>query len=543
MKKILVLLFSVLVFASVAFSANTTVGSGAVAVLPVTALTGDNFHFNTFTYTYTAATNVVKGIVYCKYPFNTWGTAVSKITMGGNAVEAKKATEWTDGANHYFGATVTCANAGTVTFAWATTVCAQAAVQAFTWYEANFSMTPVPTGSSGQTLAANCTITVSDANNPITLDTFYPALAGTPFILSTEKTNMVYKGHFNAPCSGGQMIINLNPGKHSEPGAQSLPAPLTWVAQALTSAMNNAVCISARAGVFGTPTCNGTRCVVAIGTVNAAETFQVVYGPNATTTPGIGVQGVNYSDGIYIDFKSNAFFEAATVTPYAQPTAFVNTKGNYGQIVRVPTPTIVLTVTANIDGSYTCYGTGYNGSQKTVLFGSQWQGQIDRNATRGTVNTPADMIYGAYTISLIDRWQDVLNDSTWITTTATASTSIMPKNFDLLSGIANGIVNKDYFVQSVAAAGPMNVTIFASAQAILKIDCWSNSACSFSRIVNGSANTINAIFIPALATAGSFGAISSPYTIPAAAVSQWYNNTAGTVTVNGIIYRIALPTR
>jgi hypothetical protein len=540
MKRLLLAAFSVLVIAGGLFAA--TVGQGTIAVSPSTALTGDNFVWNTFTTTYTSVTPIVRGIVYGKYPKMVWGTAASKVVVtAGVDANVGPIMTWDNGADYFYGVSVTAFSTGnTLNFAWSVTVPATAAAYAFTWYEANYSKTPVP---STQEIPAKVTITVASSNNCFTWTTIYPDPATTPFVLSTDLTNIVYKCAFTKASSGGELRINLNPGQSNGPFAQTVPNPLTWVAQALSGTKNNRICVNAQAGVFASPTCNGTQCIVPILTAAAGETVEIILGPNATTTPSANFAGTQYTDGVGLIVKSNALFPAESVTPQAMPTTFNNIKGNVGLIVRVPTPTIVLTVTANIDGSYTCYGTGYKGSAKTVSFGSQWKGAIDTGSTSGYVNTSNDMLYGAYTVTLLDRWQDVLNDGTYITTTATTTLSIVPKNFDLLSGIANGIVNKDYFVQSVAAAGPMNVTIFASAQAILKIDCWSNSACSFSRVVNGSANTINAIFIPALATAGSFGAISSPYTIPAAAVSQWYNNTAGTVTVNGIIYRIALPTR
>jgi hypothetical protein len=109
MKRLLLTVFSVLAFAFVSFGA--TVGLGGVAVSPSTALTGDNFVWNTFTTTYTAVTNVVNGIVYNKYPFKTWGTAVSKVVVAGNAVEIGPIMTWNNGADYFYGVTVTAANA------------------------------------------------------------------------------------------------------------------------------------------------------------------------------------------------------------------------------------------------------------------------------------------------------------------------------------------------------------------------------------------------------------------------------------------------
>ena len=534
MKKLVLAIVLCLVFVPV-FAATSS--SGGVAVSPATALTGDNFHFNTLTYTYTATTNVVSGVIVGKIPTGWPAVAASAITMGGTAVEAKKAMTWTFAGSNYFGCTVTSANEGTVTFAMAVTIPATAGAYVFKFSEADFDANTY----NAVELPGYVTVTVSSSSNPITWLSLSPDIAATPNILTTDVSKIVYTGQFSAAVSGGQMILNLDRGSNHGILASTNPSAVTWVAGALTSVRNNSIVINARAGVFGgSPTCNATQCVVAIGTAAAEETFEVIYG-KPTATPDIGPQGTTYSDGLRIRFRSNAFFPASTVTPQALPTTFVNSKGNEGHLVMVPSATVVLTPSLNGESTVLNMSGFVKSHKRLVSSGGAVLGKGDWNSTGASyLFSPQD--YGAYTLTGIIGWYDELNDNLYRTNTTNAVTLYkLPDLSDMDLAKANGFLTQEAFTASAnAAADPLHVTIYAATQYFVDADFYGLSAAAFCRVVDGSLNTVSTFTIP---SDGTFGTFDSGYVIAAEDVSTWYMQSAIPIEVNGILWRCSLPTR
>lgn len=529
MKKFLLVLFSVLVFSGIGFSATSS--SGAVVTAPDTGLSGDNFHFNTFTHTYTAVTNVVKGVIVGEFPT---GWPLDSMTMSGTADEAKKYFTWTFAGKNYFGVTVTAANEATVIFSQSVTIPA-AATYAFKWYQADYDLNTY----NAVALAANTTVTVSDSNNCVTW-----SVVPTVVIQTTDVSKIVYTGAFTGAVSGGQLIFNLDDGSGNLLGifAKTTPSPLTWVAQAITGVKNNGICVNARAGVFsGSPTCNATQCIVPIGTAAAAETFEVIYG-KPTATPDIGPQGSSYTNGLRIRFRSNAFFPAATVTPQVQPTAFYNPKGKEGFLVLVPTPTVVITVVSQEDNSQVITLYGPAGSDKKVYSsGGTLQKTGDKGSSTAYIRTEPLKV-GSYAISYLMGWYDWDNDGTYRTNTVTASVNVPPLESDIKNALISGRAVSEYYT-TVFSGTATHITKYAQAQYFYKVDSiGTTDTVHLARVVDGATATVNSIMVPKLAL-GMVGGLDNPYILPADTACRWYAAQGAPTAMYLEFLRYPLPTR
>ena len=536
MKKVLFLVLALLVpFGLLA----ATAGNGTVTVSPETAGTGANFTFNEFTFTCTvAANNMSDGQFYFKLPTG-WATGLTMTTTGGNMSSVTGFKSWTDAGSTYHGVEAVGTVGATFNIVMSVTVTTVAEAYTFTFYTADATKNTY----SASAIATNPAITVASSNNPITWLTLFPALTATPVILTTEKSKLVYTGQFNQAVSGGQIIFNLDPGNNYGILASTRPSPLTWVAQALTSDKSNAVVVNARVGVFASPTCNGTQCIVPILTAAAEETFEIIYG-RPTATPALGPQGAYYSDGVALKFRSHAYFPAATVTPQAMPTAFYNVKGKVGHLVMVATPTVVMTPVYNGD-KVELRLSGWSGSDKKVVSsGNTLQLMGSKNSTNSSyMFNPAP--YGSYSITGILGWTDELNDNLYRTNTSNAVVQYkLPEIANVDESILNGLIQLGYVENAtVKAAAPLYVTIFASDTYVYDADIFGNSAAVFyARTVGEDAANVtytSYVLTGVLPTAKGF----SNYIIPAEDLVEYDLITGDDNEFNLRIMTVPLPTR
>ena len=532
MKKLLfsALVLIVLALPGVALAAAVT-GNGTCAVSPSEAIQGQKI--GSIAFTVTIATNNMDGPgnVHVKWPSAYGVPTAARVALSGTATEAKKVVIWSDGGQYYVGCTATADVDQTIIFTFSNmTITATAGSQTFTWSTADDAATTYTAAA----IASQPVIYAWSANKAAAVGTVGPS----PIALVSDTTNFSAQMVWSvSPVYGAQVRWQMSVGT---PGYTTTPNPLTFAAST-TNAKNNAVWIKATPGSFDTPVCNATECyanILAAATISIGDKFEIRWGPPtvaATVTPW---HGSNYVKNMKINIKVNAANPATTETPVTYPTAAVS--GNF--LFTEPTPTIVLTVTANADGSYNCYGTGPNPSLKWVKWGTTgWTGSLASNATSDTITTPSDMLYGTYTVSMYYRFMDRLNDGVYRTNTATASVSVIPRNLDLTQAKVSGFLTQELLTASVnAAASPWQITLYAAAQYVADADFWGLSAAAFCRVVDGAAATVSVFTIP---SDGTFGTIDNGFVIPANTRSRWLMQSAIPVECNGSLWRCALPAR
>jgi hypothetical protein len=522
MKKVLMVVMALLV--SVGAYAAAVSGNGTVTTdLATEVLTGDYVASQDFTVTLGAV--YAGGAAWFKWPRTWTPVEVANIALAGNATEAKKITKEYWLGDTYYKVTITGTALQTVIIDFkGVTLGGTAGAQTFTWLTADAKKGL----SDAAEIASQPATYLWPSNNAVAVGT----CAITPVLANNDirpfQAEVIWSV---SPVLGGELRWRLVSGT---PGYQSTPNPLTITGKKATG-NNNDTWLVSTPGVYGTPTCVNNEChakiLAAASPVCGDKTLILIGHP----TPAVSVtpwHGTNYAKNMRIDVMANACRSAATETPVAYPTAAYS--GN--MLFINPTPTVCLTLV--VSGEKYLFNTNEAGltNGKTLYnFGSSIKSYT------GTFNPDKA---GSYSTTGVVTFKDVNNDGELRSNTTSAIVVYeLPVYSNLAQSINSGEINKDFVLEHVASGGAFNVTIFAQAQYVLDADFWSNSAATFSRVVNGSPNTVNAFFIPALATSGSFGSISSPYVIPAETVSRWYNNVAATISVNGILYRVALPAR
>jgi hypothetical protein len=521
MKKVLLIVLALAL--SVGAYAATTGNGTVTTTLATEALTGDYVASQKFTVTLGAT--YTKGSAWFKWPRTWTPVETANIALTGNATEAKKISRENWLGDTYYKVTATGTAAQTIIIDFkGVTLGGTAGAQTFTWLTADTS-----TALSGvAVIAAQPATYLWASNNAVAVAT----CAITPVLLVDD-----FKA-FNAqviwsvsPVLGGELRWRLVSGT---PGYNSTPNPLTMTGKKATGDNNDTWLVSTP-GIYGTPTCVANEChakiLAAASPVCGDKTLIFIGHP----TPAVSVtpwHGNNYAKNMKVEIMANACRSAATETPVAYPTAAYSGNMSFFK----PTPTVCLTLVVNNDSyQFNTNDTGLTGASTLYKFGTAFTNY------NGVFNPTKA---GSYSTTGVVSFLDVNNDNMLRSNTTTAIIAYkLPVYTNVGQSIASGEINKDFVLQHVASGGAFNVTIFAQAQYVLDADFWSNSAASFSRVINGNPNTLNAFFMPVLATSGGFGTISSPYVIPAETISRWYNNVAATISVNGIMYRVALPVR
>lgn len=521
MKKVLLAVMCLML--SVGLYAATT-GNGTVTdTLAAEMVTGDYVASQKFTVTLGAT--FTNGAAWFKWP-RTWAAVeTANITLAGTATEAKRISRENWLGDTYYKVTITGTSLQTVIIDFkGVTLGGTAGNQVFTWLTADTSKAL----SVAAEIASQPAVYLWAANNAVAIGTCAITPVQSNDDILAFSAQVIWSV---SPVVGGELRWRLVQGT---PGYNSTPNPLTITGKKATG-NNNDTWLVSTPGVYGTPTCVANEChakiLTAASPVCGDKTLIFIGHP----TPAVSVtpwHGTNYAKNMKIEIMANACRSASTETPVAYPTAAYS--GNMSFIN--PTPTVCLTLVVNNDSyMFNTNDTTLTNARSQYLFGSSitsWNGVFTPNKA------------GSYSTTAVVYFKDVNNDGVERSNTTSAIVAYkLPVYSNIGQSIASGEINKDFIVEHVASGGAFNVTIFAEAQYILDADFWSNSAATFSRVVNGSANTVNAFFMPVLATAGSFGSISSPYVIPAETVSRWYNNVAATISVNGIMYRVALPVR